>query len=248
MEKDIEKFTSYVNDNYDINNKLIKEKYDHSIRVSMLMIDLALRLNLDDNDIYLAFLIGLFHDLGRFREVVRNNRFDNLTFDHGAYSNKILFNDGFINNYNVSKEDYLVVKKAIYFHNKKDIDKPLNEKEMLYAKMIRDMDKLDIISVMIKKGILNFNNTPNKIVLSNYFTNDTIDLKSIKSKTDLTILYLSFIRDLNFNESHDMAIERRDLNKIVSGVKPSFDNEELYNHLIDNVSLSNDKDKCYVKK
>ena len=92
------KFTNYILSNYDLTDKNVIKKYSHSARVSCLMILLAKRLNLSKEDIILAFKIGLFHDLGRFREIVRNKEqqcaFNNLTFDHGAYSNKVLFHKG----------------------------------------------------------------------------------------------------------------------------------------------------------
>ncbi len=249
MKNDIEIFKNYVINNYDINNKLIKEKVDHSISVSMIMLDLALRLDLNNDDAYLAFLIGLFHDLGRFKEIEINKKMNNLKFDHGACSNKILFNDGFIDNFNIAKDDYLVIKKAIYYHNKKDIDLIHSSRENLFIQMIRDADKIDIIDVMIKKGILVFNTTPNKIVLKNYFQGNTTNISDIKSRTDQTILYLSFIKDLYFPESKEIAKEKHSLNKMIRGIKPEFNYQELYNHLVSKVYSSNDHDiKKYIKK
>ena len=250
MEQDLQKFSNYVLNNYDINNRLINEKYLHSIRVSMLMIDLALRLNLSDEDVRLAFQIGLFHDLGRFKEVILHNKFNNLIFDHGAYSNKILFNDGFINEFDIKENDYLTIRKALYFHNKKDLDNRLNEREKLFSKMIRDTDKLDIINVMLPKGILSFTKKHNKIVLSNYFSNEKIDLKNLKSSSDRVILYLSFLKDLYFEETKEMAIERRDLNKMICGIPVSYDNKELFNHLVSKVYEDDDNEetKCLSKK
>lgn len=241
MENDLQKFSDYVLNNYDINDKLINEKYLHSIRVSMLMIDLALRLNLSDYDVRLAFQIGLFHDLGRFREVVRSRKFNNLTFDHGAYSDKILFNDGFIHEFDIPETDYLTIKKAVFFHNKKDIPISLSEREELFSKMIRDTDKLDIINVMVPKGVLSFTKKHNKDVLANYFNNEKIDLKNLKSSTDRVILYLSFLKDLYFAETKEMAIERRDLNKMITGIPVSYENKELFNHLVSKVY---EKDKA----
>ena len=247
MEEDLIVFKNYVYNNYDINNPLIKEKYEHTIRVSMLMIDLALRLGLSDHDTRLAFQIGLFHDLGRFEEATRNNEFNNLTFDHGDYSNKILFNDGLINEFNIDKDDYLTIKKAVFFHNKKEILPPLTEREMTFAKMIRDMDKLDIITVMVPKNVLSFINKHNPSVLKNYFKEEKINLKDIKSPTDRVILYLSFLRDLYYDESKDMAIERRDLNKLINGMNVAIENQELFNHLVSKV-YENKEEKKYVKK
>ena len=239
MENDLQKFSDYVLNNYDINDKLINEKYLHSIRVSMLMIDLALRLNLSDEDVHLAFQIGLFHDLGRFREVVRNKKFNNLTFDHGAYSDKILFNDGFIHEFDILESDYLTIKKAVFFHNKKDIPISLSEREELFSKMIRDTDKLDIIDVMVPKGVLSFTKKHNKAVLANYFNNEKIDLKNLKSSSDRVILYLSFLKDLYYDESREMSMERHDLNKMIRGIPVSYDNMELFNHLVSKVYEKN---------
>ena len=246
MKHDIDVFSDYVIKEYDISNNLIREKFFHSIRVSMLMIDLALRLNLSDLDVKLAFKIGLMHDLGRFKEVVRNKKFNNLTFDHAAYSDKILFNDRLIDKFDVSENDYLTIKKAVYFHNKKDLPDSLSEREELFAKMIRDTDKLDIINVMVPKGILSFKDKHNQKVLANYFEDEKIDLKDIKSPTDKVILYLSFLKDLYFNETKDMAIERRDLNKLINGMNVSIDNKELFNHLVSKV-YQDDSEKIFKK-
>ena len=247
MENDLQIFNDYVTSNYDINNKLINEKYLHSMRVSALMLDLALRLNLSDSDVRLAFQIGLFHDLGRFREAVRSSKFNNLIFDHGAYSNKILFNDGFINEFDINEDDYLTIKKAVYFHNKKDLDNNLSQREELFSKMIRDTDKLDIIDTIIKKGVLSFTKKHNGVVLANYFNNDKIDLKNLKSSTDRVILYLSFLKDLYFDETREIAQERRDLNKIITGVPVSIENEELFNHLISKVYSDETRQKVKSK-
>ena len=62
-----------------------------------------------------------------------------------------------------------------------------------------------------------------------------INLRDIKSPTDRVILYLSFIRDLYFEESKEMAVERRDLNKLINGINISVENQELFNHVVDSV-------------
>jgi hypothetical protein len=105
----------------------------------------------------------------------------------------------------------------------------------VFAKMIRDMDKLDIITVMVPKNILSFTKKHNPEVLTDYFNGSKIDLHDVKSPTDRVILYLSFIRDLYFDESKEMAMERRDLNKLINGVPVSIDNQELFDHVVSSV-------------
>ena len=38
-----------------------------------------------------------------------------------------------------------------------------------------------------------------------------------------------------FEESKEIAMERRDLNKLVNGVSVSIENEELFHHVVDTV-------------
>ena len=133
LDRDLVLFEEYVKDNYDINNPLITMKYIHTLMVVRIMSMLCQKMKLNEEDTKLALYIAVFHDLGRFKEAIRQNEFNNLKFDHGAYSNKILFNDGFISNFDINENDYLLIKKAVYFHNKKDLVDGLSEKERLFV-------------------------------------------------------------------------------------------------------------------
>ena len=64
-------FTNFVKENYDLEDELIELKYNHTKRVANLMILIASKMNLSTREIILAYLIGLFHDLGRFEQVNR---------------------------------------------------------------------------------------------------------------------------------------------------------------------------------
>lgn len=243
MNNYIEYFTNYVNKNYDMNNNLISLKYYHSLRVAKLMTLLARKLNMSEDDILLAFKIGLCHDLGRFYEVVRIGQFNNLAFDHGTYSNKILYNDLFIKYMDI--KEHLLFRKAIYNHNKKDIIGDLTNREKVFVQMIRDMDKIDIVALNSERRSYTFSNDPNKNVLNNYLNNNSIDIKDIDSKTDSTILYLSFFKDLYFDASFDLANKGGYLNKFLNVVKVDEDKEKLFNELTD--KINKERGKIYVR-
>ena len=230
MNKYLEYFTNYVQKNYDMNNPLISKKYYHSLRVAKLMILLAKKLNLSNEDILLAFKIGLCHDLGRFKEVIRNGQFNNQTFDHGAYSNKILYNDEFIKYMDI--KEHLLFRKAIYCHNKIDLNDNLTKREELFANMLRDMDKIDILGLRATGGTLNFNNEATLVIFNNYMNNQKIDLNDINNQTDSAILYLSFIKDLIFNASYDMAVENGYLDNLLSIINVSNDKKELFDTIV----------------
>ena len=65
LEKEIKEFYKYV-DNFDQNEENIIKKKNHSIRVMNHSLNIAKSLNLKEDEIYLAGLIGLLHDIGRF--------------------------------------------------------------------------------------------------------------------------------------------------------------------------------------
>ena len=141
----IEEFDKYVS-NFDLNNKDIKLKYNHSFRVMKLSEKYSKLLNFNGYDIKLASLIGLLHDIGRFKQLQLYNTYkDNNKMDHAIYGSKILFEEGLITNFWDNEEDYEVIKFAIENHNKFIIEETNDERKLKFAKLIRDIDKLDII-------------------------------------------------------------------------------------------------------
>ena len=233
----ITEFTNYINSNYDLGEPIIHEKYQHAIRVSSLMIAIALKLKMSNEGVLLAFKIGLLHDLGRFREIVRNKnnekKLNTLTFDHGAYSVEILYNDGLIKHFDVDKEDDLTIKKALYFHNKKDLEiYKINERELLFTKMLRDMNKLDLLFIRANKRKLFFSGELNSVVLNNYFNNETISIKDLKSDSDRVVFYLSLIKDLYFDESFDMAIQNGYLTNLLNIMEIDKEKQELFDKMM----------------
>lgn len=243
MSNYIEYFTNYIKKNYDITDELIILKFYHSLRVAFLTTTIARKLNLSEEDINLAFKVGLCHDLGRFHEVVRNGKFNNTIFDHATYSNKILYNDEFIKYMNV--DEHLLFRKAIYCHNKKELTDNLSYREELFANILRDADKIDILKIRLTKGNLEFKNEPTEIVLNNYMNDLKIDLNDLHNKSDSTILYLSFIKDLVFDESQDILLDDNFLDDFINIIDVNSDKEDLFNSLINKIKER--RGKAYVR-
>ena len=87
----IEEFNKYTN-NYDMNDEAIRNKYSHSIRVMNLSKKYATILGFSKEDIELATLIGLLHDIGRFEQISVYHTFnDSKIIDHALYGVKVLF-------------------------------------------------------------------------------------------------------------------------------------------------------------
>ena len=122
-------------------------KYDHSLRVADLCIKIAASLQLDENEQNLAYLAGIFHDIGRFQQLVDYNTFnDSLSVDHATLSVEVLKDKGFLEGLNEEDKNKLLL--AIQYHNKFEIPKDLDQSQLLYARILRDADKLDILKVI----------------------------------------------------------------------------------------------------
>lgn len=221
LEHAIEEFNKYTN-NYDMNIELIKIRYEHSISVMNLMGELAILLKLSKEDIELAKLIGLLHDIGRFDQIAKyNSCSDTKTgMDHALHGCDYLFKENHIRDFIEDDKYDDIINKAIYHHNKIRIDGNLNNKELLFAKMIRDMDKLDIYHEEAKQFSCEFNSDDlTDIVEKEFKSSKLIDMKNLKTPTDGTMLELGLIYDINFKESIDMFNKTKYFEEFIDSVK-----------------------------
>ena len=91
---------------YNPEDKKIKMKIEHIERVSQIAKQIATEQNLSEEDIELAELIGLLHDIGRFEQIRIYHTFkDKDSINHGEYGAKILFEEGYIKSFEEIKEE-----------------------------------------------------------------------------------------------------------------------------------------------
>lgn len=248
--REIKIFEDYVKNNYDFNNKMINVKYIHTLNVIKVILLICEKMGLSDEDIKLAFYLALFHDLGRFREVVRQNEFNNLKFDHGAYSNKILFNDGFINCFDIKDNDYLLIKKAIYFHNKKDLVDGLSERERLFCEILRDADRIDIFRVLSNKTNHKtiFDKVSSDSLLNKFYNGESISIKDLETRGDRVVLRLGFVKLFSSREAIEVLKELGYLDEYIKNIIVNEENRELFDNLIEEVRKVLEGEKVYVRE
>ena len=248
--REIKIFDEYIKNNYDFDNILIKQKYVHTLNVVKVMLLICEKMGFSDEDIKLAFYLALFHDLGRFREVVRQNIFNNLKFDHGAYSNKILFNDGFINCFDISEDDYLLIKKAVYFHNKKDLVDGLSERERLFCEILRDADRIDIFRVLgnpVNHQAI-FDKVSSDNILNKFYNGESINIKDLETRGDRVVLRLGFVKLFSSREAIEVLKELGYLDEYIKNIIVNEENRELFDNLIEEVRKVLEGEKVYVRE
>ena len=216
-----EAFDKYVSD-FDFKVDGIEYKYYHSYRVQKYSEKISDMLNLGLKDKKLASDIGLLHDIGRFHQLEKYNSFCDKKFDHADYGAKILFEDNLILNYDINKCDYEIVKKAIRNHNKYQIEDGLNEREVFFAKLVRDADKIDILNAFSSIRVLEICECDEEIspsVREEFFNNITVRNVNVKNKNDKIISMLAFLFDINFEVSYRIIKEEDFINKFYDAIK-----------------------------
>lgn len=231
IEKAKSEFINYTN-NYDSTNPHIARKIGHTFRVMEFSKKIAESLKLSKEDIELATLIGLLHDLARFEQRRLYDTFsDSKSVDHGDLAVTILEENEYIRKYVEENQYDEIIKLAVKNHNKFKIQDGLDERTLLHAKIVRDADKLDIMY----EGVHMFYNTPEEIKqienlpIADEYYEQFIQRKQIFRKKEPTVLdgmicLISFIFDLNFEYSKEKVIKEDYINKILN--RFNFKNEK----------------------
>ena len=125
----------------------IRIKELHTGYVTSIAVQLAKHLQLSEHDAQLAEIMGLFHDVGRFHQYSLYKTFNDAeSEDHADLGLKVLSELDFMKK--LALGDEALVRFAIGRHNKKEIGPAPSEKALLFAKLLRDADKLDIYRVL----------------------------------------------------------------------------------------------------
>lgn len=227
IEKAKKAFKNFLEQYNDKNQLGFELKVIHTYHVVENARKIAVKLNLSDEDIYLAELIGLLHDIGRFEEITSTKQFDSVSFDHASCGVKMLFENNLIRDF-IEEDNYdEIIKYSIENHNKLSIQGELNDKCLLHSKIIRDADKLDNFRVKKEEDIRAM--FPGKVKNEDDLQNSTLSSKvftSIKNKKcvnirdrvtilDYWVCVLAFIFDLNFKETFEIVKDNDYINILI---------------------------------
>lgn len=237
---------------YNPEDKKIKLKIAHMERTAQVAKNIAQSLNLEQEDIELAELIGLLHDIGRFEQIKQYNTFvDKDSINHGEYGAKVLFEQGKIRDF-IEEEKYdEIIKKAIQNHNRgaSQIENELTPKELLHTRIIRDADKTDIFYVLMIDDIETCYGkedfSKEKItdeVYSEFMEEQTINYQKMKNATDTLVAHFAYVFDFNFKYGLQYIKENNYLDKLYK--RFNFSNEETEQRIQNVYYMS----KKYIEK
>jgi putative nucleotidyltransferase with HDIG domain len=206
-------------------------KREHSLRVAENSLKLAQALKMEEQDRKTTFLAGMFHDTGRFSQLITYNTFnDAVSVDHASLSVEILREEGFLDMW-TDKPSQDIIFYAIEHHNKLALPSKAEENQLLHARLLRDADKLDILKV-ITDYYTNKNQEPNHTltwelpkansvspgVTKAVLSGKLVSKNEVKSELDVKIMQLSWIYDINFKASVEIILNNRYMEKIYSSL------------------------------
>lgn len=226
MEKAMKLFNNYVKQ-FDFNNPKIRYKFHHSYRVMEIAKEIALSLNLNDEDSYIVTLAALLHDIGRFNQIKNYDTYlDQISTDHGDEGERVLKENDFIKQFVLDEKIINIILNSTKYHNKYEIDSNLDQKTTLICKIVRDADKLDIMrecaneisdkKIIIKKEILN--SIENNVLAANNYC---------ETNTDYVVYYLSWVYDLNFKYSFNYLMKNKIIEKKFNLLEMYGETEEI---------------------
>ena len=235
-------FSDYVNEfKYDDkgSQRNIDIKREHAERVTQEIINIGKQIGLNENELNLASIIALFHDIGRFEQYKIYGTFsDQRTEDHADLGIKVLKNHNVIGV--LDKDTQKLILCSIKYHNKPSIPSDETKICIFYSRLIRDADKLDIWRVVTdyyhrKNGERNvaleleLPDTPgiSKKVYNALKNKQIVDMNNVRNINDIKLLQAGWVFDINFKPTFRYINER----KYIKLIRDSLPESDMIDHI-----------------
>ena len=217
FDKARQSFEAYL-DGFDRDDDKIKLKIVHTYYVVDCAGEIAVRMHLSEEDIELARLIGLLHDIGRFQQLKQFDSFMPDTMDHARYGAELLFGEARMIRQFVDDDRFDgIICEAISRHSDFKLGEIKDERTLLHARLIRDADKLDNCRVKLEEAtetLLGVSEAEaGKGLISPGVWQSCIRQESILSanrvtKVDYWLSYVAQIFDVNYPATFSIIMEK----------------------------------------
>ena len=184
---------------FDTTNDNILRKIIHSYSVAEKCFMVASKLELDKHQREFCYLIGLFHDLGRFKQwQVYHTYVDKLSINHADLSAQML--KEFIDIFELTERENEILLSAIKYHNQPYLGQ---DKDIIfYRNIVMDCDAFSNV-ISTANGIQQMM-TSTEDGVTQSLLNDFMSLKSLlkyvaKTKLDRALILTSCCYSISFD-------------------------------------------------
>ncbi|HUI46502.1 MAG TPA: HD domain-containing protein [Nitrospirota bacterium] len=208
----------------DQQNITVKQLHTHEVCKNALRIGRALRLN--EEDLLLAEAVALLHDVGRFPQYRRYKTFDDsISVNHATLGAQVLLAKDVLGTLLEDQRNLIV--HTVTLHNVYSLPGNLDDRTMLFVKLIRDADKLDIWRVFVDYFNQDHDGRATAVglgladvpdyspaILACLTRGEMANKADLRTLNDFKLLQLSWLYDLNFADSLRMVLERGYIDKL----------------------------------
>jgi hypothetical protein len=227
-------------------NYALKELHTSKVMDNILL--LAESAGLCDDRLELAGMVGLLHDVGRFEQFRQHRTFyDSKSENHAALGLKVIRENRLLEGLTNDETDTIL--QSVGLHNVFKVPDSISGEKRLYLNLIRDADKLDIWRVFAHQctlpedeqasaAMLGFPDLPecSTEVLECIGQREMVNLSFLRTVNDFKMLQISWVFDLHFPLSFQLAMERGDLAKLASTIPYSANVERALRIAWDHLS------------
>ena len=223
-QKALDAFAAYAA-HYNDQDPKVRLKIDHTYRVAGLCRRIARSLDLPEEEVRLAWLCGLLHDVGRFEQLRRFGTFiDAQSIDHAACGAQVLFEEGHIRDYLDDDSEDELLHQAVALHSVYRLP-PLDERTARFCNILRDADKIDILRANVEFPLEEIYNvsreelyhSPISAGVAEAFYEHHAVLRTLRhGPIDNIVGHMSLVYELVFPESLRIVKEQGWLEKIMA--------------------------------
>jgi len=236
-------------------NANLKMKEEHSHRTFEEMRYLACELGLSENQKRIAEAIAILHDIGRFEQFVKYRTYhDPRSVNHCLLGVEVLGREKVLEELD-SKEKELI-EKAIEYHGTKELPGDLEGECLLFSKLIRDADKLDVFYT-VTGYYKQYRDNPEEFklelelpdeagysaeVIENILRGRLIDYSQLRTWDDMKLCQLGWVYDINFAATLKRIKQRRFLEKMIEFLPETEDVNKVKNKIFEYVDSAIEQD------
>lgn len=242
-------FAGYVRP-YGMDNPRIALKVVHTNRVAEICEAVAMAEGLAADDIDLAWLCGLLHDIGRFEQLRRWDTFsDGESAPHALIGVEVLFGSGSagtgealvtpehecnIDRFIDTREHDGLIRVAVALHSDFRLPDELDTRTHLFCSIVRDADKVDILRTLHENTVQTVLKVSDEAFLDSHFSVEALaafhEHRCLRrderhSPADYLLGLVAFVFELEHAESRRILHERGYLKTFLErpfGLEPVF--------------------------
>ena len=225
---------------YNIDNTNLLRKLIHTYQVADVCFSIATRFNLSEEDRNFCYLLGLFHDLGRFEQWKIYETFNDVkSVDHGDLSADIISeipaSDMFI-----SEDKKKILIEAIKYHTKKYNGD--NQDVIFYNSIINNADSYSNVTTCANgtKQIESSEEGYTKEIYDAFVNRELMRFYSPNTKLDRCLILTACVYYVKFEFLRKEIIDKNYINIVYETLSKCLNEEDkkVYKALIDDLLVN----------